>query len=83
MKDNKTVLCAALIGVVLNIVLPLLVRPMATPVQIKPPNGAANLSFPDQVMHMMVHHTQVPVTSSLIVGVIVAISCFVSCNLCK
>ena len=70
----KLVLCAVLVGVVINLVLPLLVKPIATPEQIKPPNGAENLSFFDQLMHMFVHHAQVPLTSSLIIAVIVSLS---------
>lgn len=63
-----------LVAIVLNIVLPLMASPFATPEQIKPPNGAAALPFFDQLMHMLVHHAQVPVTSSMIVALIVAIS---------
>ena len=47
-----------------------------TPDQIKPPNGASNLSFFDQLMHMLVHHAQVPITSSIIVAIIVGISVY-------
>ena len=43
----------------------------ATPKQITPPNGAQKLNFWDQLMHMFVHHKQVPLTSSIIVAVIV------------
>tara|TARA_Y100000591_G_scaffold325941_1_gene347690 strand:- start:653 stop:928 length:276 start_codon:yes stop_codon:yes gene_type:complete len=70
----KLVLCAVLVSVVINLVLPFSVKPFATPEQIKPPNGAENLPFFDQLMHMFVHHAQVPLTSSLIVAVIVALS---------
>jgi hypothetical protein len=41
--------------VVINLVLPFVVKLFATPEQIKPPNGASNLSFFDQLMHMFVH----------------------------
>ena len=68
------VLYAMLVGVVLNLILPAVVMPFATEKQIKPPNGAANLSFFDQIVHMLVHHAQVPLTSSIIVAVIVGIS---------
>lgn len=65
---------AAFIGVVLNIALALILSPFATKDEVKPPNGAAKLSFKSQVMHMLVHHGQVLFTSSLIVGVLVALS---------
>ena len=55
----------------------------ATPEQIKPPNGADKLSFLDQLMHMFVHHAQVPVSSSVIVGLIVTLSIILSKELMK
>ena len=67
---NKSVI----IAVALNIILPILLKPYATPDEIKPPNGAANLSFKGQFMHMMVHHNQVIFTSSVIVALIVYLS---------
>ena len=81
------VCCAVLVGVLINVVLPQVVKPFATPEQVKPPNGAHNLSFFDQLMHMLVHHAQVPVSSSVIIAVIVGLSvclglcCCRMCNL--
>ena len=63
----------ALIGVILNIGF---LSPFATKDEIKPPNGAANLSFKEQIMHMLVHHKQVMITSSLIVALLVGLSTF-------
>lgn len=84
MKFNvKLILYSIVIGVIVNLVLPLILKPLATPDQIKPPNGAHNLNFFDQIMHMFVHHAQVPLTSSIIVAIIVGLSCFVSCKLVK
>ena len=71
---NKLICCSVVIAVVLNVVLPLVVTPFATHAEVHPPHGAHNLSFKEQIMHMLVHHGQVPVTSSLIVAVIVAVS---------
>ena len=67
---------AIFMGVVLNIVLPLLLSPFATDEEKKPPNGAASLSFKGQFMHMMVHHNQVVFMSSLIIALIVGLSVF-------
>ena len=64
------------IAILLNIVLPMLVSPFATAEQIKPPMGAENLNFLDQIMHMLVHHAQVPITSSLIIALIVGLSIY-------
>ena len=72
--NTKIVLYSVLVGVVVNLVLPFGLKPFATPDQVKPPNGAENLPFFDQLMHMFVHHAQVPLTSSIIVAVIVLVS---------
>ena len=61
-------------------VLPILATPFATKEEIKPTRGAHNLSFKGQIIHMLVHHGQVPLTSSLIVAAIVAISVCLGSN---
>ena len=71
---NKSVGYSILVAVVLNLVLPKIVAPFATEEEVKPPNGAHNLSFKSQLMHMLVHHGQVPLTSSLIIALIVFLS---------
>ena len=82
MKDSEyCLLNAILIGVILNIVLPLLLDPLATPEEKKPPNGASKLSLKGQFMHMMVHHGQVPLMSSLIIALIVGLSVYLGYNL--
>ena len=80
-RDSKIILYAVLVAVVLNIVLPLVLKPFATEEEVKPSNGAASLSLKGQFMHMMVHHNQVIFTSSVIVGLIVAISVVVALKL--
>tara|TARA_B100000965_G_C19306952_1_gene632723 strand:+ start:452 stop:694 length:243 start_codon:yes stop_codon:yes gene_type:complete len=68
-----------MIGVAINLVLPMVVKPFATPEEIKPPTGnAKDLNFKQQLMHMMVHHSQVPVSSSIIVGTIVGLSVYLA-----
>jgi len=67
-----------IIAVIINLVLPLVVTPFATLEEIKPPNGASELSFKSQIMHMLVHHNQVPLTSSIIIAAIVLISVYIS-----
>ena len=62
------------IAVLLNLVLPFLLKPLASEEEVKPPNGAASLSMKEQLMHMFVHHVQVPVSSSIIVAVIVVVA---------
>ena len=80
--DKKTLfLKAAFIGVVLNTVLSFALSPFATDEEVKPPNGAGNLSFKSQIMHMLVHHKQVILTSSLIVALLGGISCWIACRM--
>ena len=75
----KQLLKPVMIGVAINLVLPMIVKPFATPDEIKPPTGnAKDLNMKQQLIHMMVHHAQVPVSSSIIVGTIVGLSVFIS-----
>ena len=73
---SKLIIHAIIIGVLINLILPQVVKPFATPAQIKPPSGAVALPFFNQMMHMFVHHAQVPLTSSIIVAVIVGLSVY-------
>ena len=66
------------ISILINILIPFLIKPFASEIQIKPPKGAASLKFFGQLMHMFVHHAQVPIPSSLIVAIIVAVSNFLA-----
>lgn len=68
------------VAIILNLVLPKILKPLATPEEVKPPNGANNLSFKSQLMHMFVHHEQVPISSSVIIAVIVFASVYISSN---
>ena len=77
MKDESNcILNAIVIGVILNLVLPIVLKPFATEEEKKPPAGAASLSPKGQFMHMMVHHGQVPLMSSLIIALIVGLSIY-------
>ncbi len=81
-KNMNDLLCVVIVAVIINLVLPMLVKPFATPEEITPPNGARNLSMKSQVMHMLVHHAQVPISSSILVAVIVVLSVGL-CMCCK
>ena len=70
---------AVLVGVGLNLVLPKLVTPYATPEEIKPPTGnAKDLELKEQLVHMLVHHGQVPLSSSIIVCTLVGLSVYLA-----
>mgnify|MGYP006125662081 CR=1 FL=1 len=55
-----------------------LLSKFATKEEIKPANGAASLSLKGQFMHMMVHHKQVLLMSSFIVGLVIFLSVVLS-----
>ena len=75
----KNLVKPILVGVAINLALPMVVKPYATADEIKPPTGnAKDLDFKQQLVHMMVHHGQVPLSSSIIVGAIVGLSVFIS-----
>tara|TARA_B100001175_G_scaffold315495_2_gene327159 strand:+ start:5553 stop:5804 length:252 start_codon:yes stop_codon:yes gene_type:complete len=83
MNILRNSLIAAIVGILLNIILSYSFFPLATKEEIKPPNGAENLTFKSQIIHMLVHHKQVMFTSSLIVGLLVGLSCFLSLKYLK
>jgi len=68
-------------SVAINIVVPMILKPYASEDEIKPPNGASELDLKGQIMHMFVHHAQVPLSSSLIIIVIVSLAMYLSENL--
>lgn len=73
-KFINTSITAAIIGSLLNIALASMSLPFATDDEVSPPNGAANLPIKSQLMHMLVHHNQVLLTSSAIVFALVFLS---------
>ena len=76
MGESNCIQNAVFYGVVLNLALPFLLKPFATSEEVKPPNGPESLSLKGKFMHMMVHHNQVPLISSVIVGLIVGLSVY-------
>jgi|TARA_B110000879_G_C10976157_1_gene433461 predicted secreted protein len=74
MGEGYCIANAIVIGVVLNIVLPMVVNPFATGEEKMPKGGAASLDSKGQFVHMLVHHGQVPIVSSFIVALIVGLS---------
>ena len=78
MKEYNCIINSILFAVILNILLPLILSPFATKEEKNPPNGAKNLSYKGQFMHMIVHHGQVPFMSSIIVAIVVGLSVFLN-----
>ncbi len=77
----KCALYASFVSVILNLILPMIVSKFATKEEIMPKNGAASLSFKGQLMHMLVHHNQVPLSSSVIIFTITFISVLIGYKL--
>jgi hypothetical protein len=80
MANKDLILKVTVFSVLLNLALPTFFYKLATKDEIKPPNGAKNLSLKGQLMHMFVHHAQVPLSSSIIVGIIASVSTFLAIN---
>jgi hypothetical protein len=80
--NSALVFCSVSFGVLINLILPYIISPFATKEQIKPSRGAAALPFFGQLIHMFVHHSQVPLTSSIIVAIIVGLSVFMAQMVC-
>lgn len=83
MDTRNLILKSVVVGIVLNVLLSYVLSHFASPEEVKPPNGAENLSFNSQIMHMLVHHKQVMLTSSLIVGLLIGLSVYITCTFLK
>ena len=73
-SDHRIILLSAIIAVILNVTLAFSLSAIASEKQSKPPNGASELGYVDQFMHMLVHHKQTLLVSSVIVALVVALS---------
>ena len=73
-KQQELMLNVSLVAILLNLVLPYTASFYATPEEVKPKNGVSELSFKSQIMHMLVHHSQVPLSSSVIIALIVIVA---------
>ena len=74
--EKECIVNAVLFAVFLNLFLSYFLDMFATKEERNPKNGASELSFKGQFMHMMVHHNQVRFTSSLIVALVVGLSVY-------
>ena len=81
MTNKDLVLKVTLFSVLLNLALPTLFYKLATKDEIKPPHRAKSLSLKGQLMHMFVHHAQVPLSSSIIVAIIASVSTFLAIHI--
>lgn len=81
MGVNSVIVNSIIFGIILNLVLPALLMPIATPDEVTPPDGASKLPLKGQFMHMMVHHHQVKFMSSVIITIIVGLSVYLGYKL--
>lgn len=77
-SEIKCAVYSALVAVLLNLLLPHLAKRYATKEEVQPKNGPSTLSFTGQIMHMLVHHAQVPRSSSVIIFSITLLSVLIS-----
>ena len=73
----KNIIKPVAIAVGINLILPKIVKPFATQKEIKPTNPK-ELNFKEKLVHIMVHHEQLPISSSLVVGAVVGLSILIS-----
>ena len=76
MNKKYCIINSIIFGVILNILLPLILKRFALREEIRPSSPVNKLSYKSQFMHMMFHHNKVPFISSLIVAVIVGLSVY-------
>ena len=76
-KDCNFVLCAVVVAVLLNLLLPQLVFALKGNNNRNNRNNRKNVF--SEMVNMLVHHAETPVSSSIIVAVIVAVSVGVCC----
>ena len=69
-----------IIAVILNLIIPHAFEKMASHHEVKPPKGAHKLSMKSQLMHIFVHHAQIPISGSIIVALIVILSKIIADN---
>ena len=77
---TKQKICAVTVAVLLNLILPQLAKLVATD---KQKQMTKQTGVVDQVMHMLVMHADTPLTSSVIVALIVCVSICLGPMLCK
>ena len=78
-NDNSRLYCLVIVAVALNLVLPMIAKHFASAHTVTAPDGIKKLSLWDQMVNMLVHHSEVPVSSSIIIAVVVAASLMI-CN---
>ena len=77
---TKQKICAVTAAVLINLILPQLAKLVATD---KQKQMTKHTGVVNKVVHMLVMHADTPITSSLIVALIVCLSIYLGPMLCK
>ncbi len=80
-KKQSLFLKTAAVAIVLNVVLSQLLSTFATAEEKKMSHDTSKLSLKSQIMNMLVHHKHVMVSSSLVVGLVAGLSCWIACKM--
>ena len=70
------ILSAVVIAILLNLIIPQILLPLADKDEKK--MNDENLGVKGNMMKMLVHHSKIPLTSSIILGIFVAISVYLA-----
>lgn len=84
MFNNHQLKCAtyaSFVAIILNLLLPCIAMDYATKEEIRPTNGVKTLSFKGQLMYMLVHHGQVPFSSSVLIFALTFLSVLIGYKL--
>jgi hypothetical protein len=77
---TKQKICAVTVAVLINLILPQLAKLVATD---KQKQMTTQTGVVNKVVHMLVMHADTPITSSLIVALIVCLSIYLGPMLCE
>ena len=76
MSNKYFILNSILIGVLINLILPLILKRFATTREIRSRGSTDRFTYKGQFMSMMVNHNKIPFISSIVVAIIIGISIF-------
>jgi hypothetical protein len=75
-SEMECIMNAVIVCVLLNLVVPQVLKPFATPEELNPPNGSDKLSLKSLLVHKFVRRAEVPVESSITIALVVASSIY-------
>lgn len=76
--NNNILLKSVMVGVLINLFFPHILKKYITYDEISPPTPVDALPIKNQIMHMIYHHNLVPLSSSLIIATIIILSVYIA-----